>query len=111
LFWSLVFANVVEYWELLFASIVIPEKSELDIYKTEPEIPVTDDPIKYWKNKEVKFPVLSRLARRYLCIPCCNAAVERVWSVANDIATKKRNRLSANTLGRHTFLKFNKHHW
>jgi len=40
------------------------------------------------------FPTLAILARRYLAIPASSAPSESIFSIAGDIITKKRNRLS-----------------
>jgi len=40
------------------------------------------------------FPTLTILARRYLAIPASSAPSKSIFSIAGDIITKKRNRLS-----------------
>lgn len=54
---------------------------------------IASDPLEWWKGYKEKFPILARLARRYLCIPATSGPVEGVWSDAGNIVTKKRNRL------------------
>jgi KRAB domain-containing zinc finger protein len=47
------------------------------------------------------------MARRYLAIPASSAASERAWSSFGDIYTKKRNRLSPETLCKLLLIKHN----
>ena len=44
------------------------------------------------------YPVLSKLARKYLSIPASSASVERLFSVCGAIIHARRARLSANTV-------------
>ncbi|KNZ57828.1 uncharacterized protein VP01_2062g2 [Puccinia sorghi] len=39
----------------------------------------------YWKNQKSKYPVLSKMARCFLCIPATSAASERVFSKGHHI--------------------------
>ncbi len=63
------------------------------------------DPLNWWKLKELEYPRLVVLARRYLAIPASSASSERVFSTASDIVTKKRNRLLASRVHELVFLK------
>ena len=38
------------------------------------------DPLAWWKTKQKDFPLLSRVARKYLGIPAASAAAERMFS-------------------------------
>ena len=40
------------------------------------------DPLQWWKEKQVRWPILSRMANRFLCINASSVAVERLWSHA-----------------------------
>ena len=46
----------------------------------------------------VRFPYLSRLARRYLAMTATSASVERLFSVAGQVVTTKRARLDPSTV-------------
>lgn len=50
-------------------------------------------PLKWWRDNEVTFPLLSRLAHRYLCIPGTSVAAERVFSTAGYVVAAKRSTL------------------
>ena len=83
---------------------------EVQKYRRLRSIPYVDNgrilcPLKdFWKHREDKFPVLSRLAKKYLPIPATSAPSERVFSKASRIISKTRNRLSAEIAGTQLFL-------
>jgi len=52
-------------------------------------------PLDWWKRNRTQFPVLARLARKYLAVPASAAPVERLWSDAGIITEKRRARLKA----------------
>jgi hypothetical protein len=58
----------------------------------------------WWKVHAVRFPYLSRLARRYLAMPATSASVERLFSVAGQVVTAKRARLDPSTVTLLVFL-------
>ena len=41
-----------------------------------------DDPMTWWKCHETSFPIISKLARKYLVIPASTAPSQRVFSTA-----------------------------
>ena len=58
----------------------------------------------WWKLHTVRFPYLSRLARRYLAMPATSVSVERLFSVAGQVVTAKRARLDPSTVTLLVFL-------
>ena len=52
----------------------------------------------YWKAKQFEFPIISKMAGDFLAIPATSAPSERVFSVGSDIVTKKRNRLTGDSV-------------
>lgn len=60
--------------------------------------------MKWWHDNEVIFPLLSRLAKHYLCIPGTSVAAERVFSTAGTIVTAKRSSLAPEHLDQLLFL-------
>jgi len=58
----------------------------------------------WWKLHAMRFPYLSRLARRYLTMPATSASVERLFSVADQVVTVKRARLHPSTVTLLVFL-------
>ncbi|XP_038161489.1 E3 SUMO-protein ligase ZBED1-like [Cyprinodon tularosa] len=65
-------------------------KAELDNYLITPSIDGEQDPLAWWRVHNVNFPWLSRLARKYLCIPATSAPSERLFSASGNIVTCQR---------------------
>lgn len=72
----------------------IEVSSEVKDYMSMPSVPLDTDPLQWWRQHKQRFPVLARVARRFLCIPASSAPAERVWSTAGNTITEKRARLS-----------------
>lgn len=72
-------------------------------YPTKPPRTGKDD-LEWWCRLQFSFPSLARLAVKYLAIPPSSAASERVFSLAGNIVTKKRNRLGDDTIDALVFL-------
>jgi hypothetical protein len=51
------------------------------------------DPLIWWRQKKSHFPILSCLARRYLCIPATEAPSDRIFSTSSILLSKFRNRM------------------
>ena len=68
-------------------------ESEANRWQKEPSVGKNTDILRFWKSREVDYPILAQMARDYLAIPATSAASERVFSQGGDIVTKKRNRL------------------
>ena len=81
--------------------------SEVERYVHELQISRNDDPLKWWRNNECRYPCLSSLAKRYLCIPATSASSERVFSTSGNIVTQKRSTLSSENLESLVFLNYN----
>lgn len=80
-------------------------EDELQRYLKEVEINFHKyDPLMRWKCRGKSFPIISRLARKYLAIPASTAPSE-FFSTAKTILQKKRWRLIPNRLSRCIFLK------
>ena len=63
--------------------------------------------LKWWKTKQDTFPIISKLARRYLAVPASSVPSERVFSVAGTIVNKKRSRLTPSHVATLIFLNKN----
>ncbi len=55
------------------------------------------DGIDWWRKFEATFPILARLARRYLSIPASSAPSERIFSKYTTIWEKKKCNLKPET--------------
>ncbi len=76
-----------------------PKEKKERLFKT--------DPMRFWEQHSLAFPVLHKLATKILCIPASSAEVERSFSKHKTVATPKRGNLSTATLKRITFLQSN----
>lgn len=62
------------------------------------------NPLHFWKRNFSSYPRLARIAKRVFAVPATSAAVEREFSLAGNIITKKRSRLSPETVNDIIFL-------
>ena len=58
-----------------------------------------NNPLIWWKTKQLKFPTVAKLAKKYLGIPATSASSERIFSKARRIITGDRNRLAPEIAG------------
>ena len=82
-------------------------EDEVANYLALPKIHLDDCPLLWWKTNSTRFPVLSKLARKYLAIPATSTPSERLFSEAGNIMTIKRAQLAPNTLENLVFCKKN----
>lgn len=85
----------------------VTAEEELKKYLEVPPLALSEDPLKWWRFHEGEFPLLSKLAKRFLCIPGTSVAAERVFSTAGDIVTAQRSTLSSNHVDQLLFLQKN----
>ncbi|XP_045201083.1 E3 SUMO-protein ligase ZBED1-like [Mercenaria mercenaria] len=99
--------------EVFIARVEAPKSSqelaqmEVIQYKSEPPVSLNDNPLQWWKQRELRFPFLSKLAKCLLCIPATSVPSERVFSTAGDILTAQRASLKAKHVDKLIFLKKN----
>lgn len=68
---------------------------ELACYLNEaPDQILESGPLHYWKHAG-RFKYLSQIALSLFCIPASSANIERIFSVAKDILSAKRNRMKS----------------
>lgn len=84
-----------------------PFKSELDIYLEEGVFRCQDgdasvatefDALAWWKSQELKFKILSKLARDVLAIPISTVASEATFSAGTRVLDPYRSRLSSDVV-------------
>ena len=80
---------------------------EITSYLALPKIHHDDCPLMWWKTNKTRFPVLSKLAKKYLAIPATSTPSERLFSEAENIMTIKRTQLAPNMLENLVFCKKN----
>ncbi|XP_077063423.1 E3 SUMO-protein ligase ZBED1-like [Siphateles boraxobius] len=79
-------------------------EAELDSYLVSPTIDSETDPLTWWRLHQVNFPQLSKLARKYLCIPATSSPSERLFSTAGNVVTCQRTCLKPTKVNMLVFL-------
>jgi hypothetical protein len=74
-------------------------ETEMELYLKLPQEKLQSDPLKWWNAHKGTLPNLAYLARCYLAIPATSAPSERIFSVAQRLIDKKRNRINAEMAG------------
>jgi zinc finger BED domain-containing protein 1 (E3 SUMO-protein ligase ZBED1) len=65
-------------------------KTVVEQYRLDQQIEQDLDPLQWWKLHEDKYPVLAKLARKYLASTATTVPCERLFSVSGYIVNKKR---------------------
>ncbi|XP_051797511.1 E3 SUMO-protein ligase ZBED1-like isoform X2 [Acanthochromis polyacanthus] len=81
--------------------------SELKLYLSLPVISADEDPLSWWKTRKEEMPLLSKLAKKFMCIPATSVPSERIFSTSGHIACPQRSRLSTENVNMLTFLHHN----
>lgn len=74
-----------------------------------PPIPLSEDPLSWWRKNEVMYPLLSKLGKQYFCILATSVSAERVFSTAGDIVTAQRSTLTPENVNQLLLLHKNLH--
>lgn len=73
---------------------VLPKRvqadAELTRYLQEEALDTSGDPLLWWRDNESRFPLMSKLAKKYMCICATSTASERMFSTAANIVTPVR---------------------
>ncbi|CAG8571159.1 10747_t:CDS:2, partial [Racocetra persica] len=64
--------------------------NEVSEYLKLEEIDFESDAFNWWYERHEKFPILNRLAKKYLAVYACSTASERLFSNAGNLLTIKR---------------------
>ncbi|KAF7300003.1 hypothetical protein MKEN_01322600 [Mycena kentingensis (nom. inval.)] len=79
------------------AAVAAVLKDEFAVYLAQPRVAGVANVLRWWRDREKEFPVLSRLARDYLSISPTSVYVERQFSRGRLLISTIRNRLSGET--------------
>ena len=79
-------------------------KQELDCYLGHPQLEIEESPLSWWKIEHQRYPHLSRLARKYLCLCATSVPSERIFSVAGEIVSDRRSALKPEKVDQLVFL-------
>ncbi|XP_026183120.1 zinc finger BED domain-containing protein 4-like [Mastacembelus armatus] len=71
---------------------------EIQRYLKEQILTRAEDPLKYWVARKTLYPMLWKLACKYLCIPASSVPCERIFSKAGELVSQKRSRLKPVTV-------------
>ncbi|KAE8280150.1 hypothetical protein D5F01_LYC22292 [Larimichthys crocea] len=82
--------------------------TKLTRYLQEDPIDSSADPLAWWCDNQSRFPLLSKVARKYMCICATSAPSERVFSAAGNIVTPLRSSLKPQKVNMLVFLTRNK---
>lgn len=85
----------------------INQQNELEKYLKENCINKNACPLTWWAENSKRYPMISKLAKKYLCIPSTSTPSERAFSTAGNIITSKRNCLAGETAKWLIFLSHN----
>lgn len=73
-------------------------------YYEEQNVPRDSDPLVYWSTNKTSLPMLSTLAKKFICIPATSVPSERLFSAAGELVSQKRNRLKPKNVDMFLFL-------
>ena len=85
------------------------EKAHIEVskYMYIGEDATSDNPLTWWSRNSTRFPKVSRLAKKYLCLPATSVPSERAFSTAGHIASARRSCLLPETVSMLVFLSAN----
>ena len=79
-------------------------QAELARYKAESQSPLDHCSLKWWKEHCTIYPILSRICRKYLCLPSTSVPLESLFSVVGIIVNEKRAALDPHNVDKIIFL-------
>ena len=83
---------------------------QVDEYIETDTAPMAQNPAKYWKDNQKKYPLLSRLAKDVLGVPSSSAPVERLFSIAGKVFTPEICRLTDGRFAQLMFIRCNQNY-
>ncbi|GAA6085058.1 zinc finger BED domain-containing protein 1-like, partial [Tachysurus ichikawai] len=82
-------------------------EAEMSSYLVSPMLDSEANPLDWWRKHHVHLPTLSKVAKKYLCIPATSAPSERVFSSGGNIVTCLRSCLKPEKVNMLVFLSKN----
>ena len=88
------FIGFMQVFSSTSAPVASAFKKECRSYEALPDAPGDVDQLRWWQHHQEQFPLLSYLARVVFAVPAASSKSERVFSVAGNMVTPKRNSLA-----------------
>ena len=79
-------------------------QAELSRYKAESQSPLEHCPLQWWRDHCTIYPLLCRVARKYLCLPGTSVPSESLFSISGIVVNEKRAALDPNCVDQIVFL-------
>ena len=79
-------------------------KGEMDCYKAERKLKSDRCPFEWWRERKEDYPLMSRLARKYLAVEATSTPAERVISALGFVLNKQRQALGSELFSEIMFL-------
>lgn len=67
---------------------------EFTMYENEREITRSGNPLEWWRGNKIKYPKLSQIAFKFLCIAASSTPSERMFSASGHLTSDRRSRLT-----------------
>ena len=85
---------------------------EIEQFSKEPLMPLSGDPLVWWKSKQFKYPYLAKIALGGLVVQGTSVPSERLFSKAGELISNKRASLLPENVDKLLFLNqnINLHH-
>lgn len=83
----------------------LKDGSEVANYLSEANLPATEEILDVWRGLEHIYPAMAQMAKDILSIPVAGVGVERLFSMARDVVTYRRNRFRGRTIERIMIIK------
>ena len=82
-------------------------EKEVKLYRDSPSLPLSCGPLGWWRSQAYRYPLLAKLAQRYLCVPGTSVPPERIFSPVCDNITPQRSTVTTEHADQLVFLKKN----
>ena len=60
---------------------------EITNYLDQPIVESDHSPLQWWKEHSCVFPLVAKMAKKYLCVPCTSVPSERIFSKGGIMLT------------------------
>ena len=82
-------------------------REEMENYLITDKLDFEEDPLAWWRSASLKYSILAKMARKYLCVCATSSPSERVFSRSGNIVSPLRATMSPHKVDMLTFLSKN----